>query len=223
MASACAAWPQAVRPAGRPGYSAGHGVVGMTTQTVTFPAPGVLPTSLFAGLFFGNVAVVGDFTITGRKAAAVRHPDGSHRLMHCVESPEAWFEDFGTDDLAGGRASVALDPDFAALVRRDGFHVFLTAEGDCRGLYVAGRSKAGFEVRELQGGTSSLRFSWRVVARRRDVEPERLAKIRLPEKFKNAAAMVAPPAPPRSGNEGKLAESLRAKERGRARAKKKRT
>ena len=46
--------------------------------------------------------------------AAVSHPDGSHRLLYSLESPESWFEDFGEARLVDGKAEVRLDPDFAA-------------------------------------------------------------------------------------------------------------
>jgi len=98
-----------------------------------------------------------------------------------MESPESWFEDFGSAEMVEGRARVELDGDFAAVVRTEEYHVFLTPEGDSNGLYVGGKEPAGFEVREQQGGTGSLRFSYRVVAKRKDVEAPRLAKVDLPE------------------------------------------
>ncbi len=39
----------------------------------------------------------------GTKSAAVPHPDGSHRLLYCVEAPEAWFEDFGEGTIGRGQ------------------------------------------------------------------------------------------------------------------------
>ena len=135
-----------------------------------------------AGLFLGPLSVSGRFTVFGGpKSAAVAHPDGTHRLTYCMESPESWFEDFGRARLSRGRAQVRLDPDFAALVQTDDFHVFLTAEGETTGLYVADRSEAGFEVREQRGGEGDVTFSYRVVARRRDVDAGRLAFVDLPE------------------------------------------
>jgi hypothetical protein len=63
------------------------------------------------------VFVRGDFTVAGgAKSAAVPHPDGTHRWLYCLESPESWFEDFGRAQLTCGRAEVKIDPDFAALV-----------------------------------------------------------------------------------------------------------
>ena len=145
------------------GAVGGHGIVGMAT------APAL------AGAFFGDMVVTG-----GSKSAAVLFPDGSHRLLYCMESPESWFEDFGTARLVRGRAIVKLERGFAAVVRRDKLHVFLTPEGDCRGLYVSRKSAAGFEVRELQRGTSTLPFTYRVVARRKDVPAPRFARVKLP-------------------------------------------
>ena len=111
------------------------------------------------------------------KNAVVPFSDGSKRVLHCMESPEHWFEDFGTAKLRGGQAVVKLDADFAKVITRD-YRVFLTPEGDCRGLYVRRKSAASFEVRELMGGESAVAFSYRIVGRRRDItRHRRFAKI----------------------------------------------
>jgi hypothetical protein len=193
--------------------SPGHGVIGIARQTATTPAvppPFVTGGPLFAGLFFGNFQVQGDFTVTGHKSAVVPHPDGTHRRLYCVESPESWFEDFGSGKLAGGRAMVALDETFAKLVTCKDYHVFLTPEGDCNGLYVHRKSGSGFEVRELRKGASSVGFSYRIVARRRDVKGKRLEIVelgRLPEK---ADAVIATPKPSGKESKGRLADELAA-------------
>jgi hypothetical protein len=156
-------------------------------------------TTGIAGAFIGSVVVVGDFfAVGGFKSAAVAHPDGTHRLTYCVESPECWFEDFGRARLTGGRGEVRLDPDFAALVRTDDFHVFLTAEGETTGLYVADRSEAGFEVREQRGGDGEVPFSYRIVARRSDVDAVRLASVDLPDIPAEPEAVAAPELPDQS-------------------------
>jgi hypothetical protein len=132
-----------------------------------------------AGYFLGNVTVTGTLTATS-KSAVVRFPDGSQRLLHCMESPEHWFEDFGSAKLRGGRTVVKLDGDFAKVVKLNDYRVFLTPEGDCRGLYVRRRRGPSFEVCELQGGTSDVAFSYRIVGKRRDVtEHKRFARIDL--------------------------------------------
>lgn len=52
--------------------SPGHGIVGIARQTATTPVvppPFVTGGPLFAGLFFGNFQVQGDFTVTGHKSS----------------------------------------------------------------------------------------------------------------------------------------------------------
>jgi hypothetical protein len=150
--------------------------VGVHGVTVDRPDGGL------AGRFDGPVVVNGALTVLGGITfAVVRHPDGSHRRLYSVESPESWFEDFGTAKLRRGNAEVKLDRDFAALVRRNDYHVFLTPLGDSLGLYVKGKGPSSFEVREQQGGTSSLAFSYRVVAKRKDIKGSRLEKVKLPK------------------------------------------
>jgi hypothetical protein len=127
------------------------------------------------------VQIQGDFTVfAGTKSAAVPHPDGSHRLLYCVESPESWFEDFGEGQLMHGKVDVRLDPDFAALVQVDRYHVFITPYGESNGLFVAERNAAGFRVCEQQGGDSNAGFAYRVVAKRKDIAADRLARIDPP-------------------------------------------
>jgi hypothetical protein len=150
------------------------GVYGFSTANA-----GVVGESVnsFAGYFAGNVVVTGTLT-AGVKNAAVRFPDGSQRVLHCMESPEHWFEDFGAGKLKGGRATVKLDADFAKVIKRGDYHAFLTPRGDCRGLYVRSQGGASFEVRELAGGKSSVAFSCRIVGRRKDItRHKRFAKV----------------------------------------------
>ena len=73
---------------------------------------------------------------------------------------------------------VALDADFAKVIKRGDYRVFVTPDGDCRGLYIRNRSAARFEVRELGGGKSNVAFSYRIVGRRKDISRHRrFAKI----------------------------------------------
>jgi len=133
-----------------------------------------------AGFFIGQVVVFGDLAVTGKKSAAVRHPDGSHRLTYAVESPDSWLEDVGRGQLVDGHGTVTLDPDFAAVIDADDYHAFLTPEGNSNGLYVGARTSEGFEVHEQHDGTASLSFSYRVVGRRGDIEAARLSPVDLP-------------------------------------------
>ena len=96
----------------------------------------------------------------------------------------------GEGKLASGRAEVKLDPEFAAVVKSDGYHVFLTEYADLGGLYVVSRSSGGFEVRS-RTATASGSFGYRVMARRLDqlgkrmeqvdARPVPLADLKIPE------------------------------------------
>ena len=166
-----------------------NGVQGRTTGTG------------FAGAFFGrtgivgNLAVFGNFTVVppGVKSMAMPHPDGSYRRLYTLESTESWFEDFGKGEIIEGKCHVDLDPDYAAIVRLDEYHVFLAPEGDSMGLYVASKDSTGFEVREQQGGTSTLTFSYRVVARRQDIEAKRLERVEAEDVSPPIPAETTPP------------------------------
>jgi hypothetical protein len=144
------------------------------------------PTIGSAGVFAGRVyvslglTVGGDFVVEGLKGAAARHTDGTRRLLYCTESPESQFDDFGEASLVNGKADVRLDRDFAGVADTRHYHVFLTPYGDSRGLYVAARRRNGFQVREQGKGRSRVTFSYRVVAKRRDVKTKRFAKFVKP-------------------------------------------
>jgi hypothetical protein len=135
-----------------------------------------------AGRFDGNVVILGNLTVSGSfpHTAAVPSSDGTLRRLYSIEGTEAYYEDLGQGSLTDGVGAVTLDPAFVALVRADAYQVFLTAYGDNRGLFVSNQTAAGFEVREVQGGTSSIGFGYRVVARPRDLPTSRLDRVTLP-------------------------------------------
>jgi hypothetical protein len=87
-------------------------------------------------------------------------------------------EDFGTAQLAAGAAAVALEPTFASSIEpRAGYRVFLTPDGDTRGLYIASKTPAGFVVRETGGGHGTLSFDYRIVATALGQSGQRMAVI----------------------------------------------
>ena len=117
----------------------------------------------------------GDMVASGTKPAVLKTSKG-HRLLYAQESPEVWFEDFGEGQLVTGRDHIELDPLFLETVVINSLHpmkVFVQLEGDCNGVYVS-KGATGFDVTELKGGNSSVSFSYRVVAKRKGYENERL-------------------------------------------------
>lgn len=182
--------------------NSGIGVVGQSTSSIGVYG---LSSSGQAARFDGDVLINGSFTVRGAfKAAAVPHPDGSHRRLYCLESPESWFEDFGEGQLSEGRATISLDPDFAAVVHRQQYHVFLSEYDDASNLYVANRRPGGFEVRAKDRPSANSKFSYRVVAKRRDIPGPRLEKVAdfptpalSPDRTAGATLPPLPPAPRR--------------------------
>jgi hypothetical protein len=157
----------------------------------------------FAGYFNGTTVVNGAFAVTGSKSAAVKDANGEYRLMYSVESPEAWFEDFGTGTLVSGTADVKLDPLFAQLVRTDQYHVFLTPHDEEHHLAVKARAGQGFIVAASASVEAAAKgkkasdlngtFSYRIVAKRADITGERLATFTMPPKL----VVPEPPDAPR--------------------------
>jgi hypothetical protein len=120
--------------------------------------------------------VSGDMYCSGSKSAVVPVDNGARKVaLYAVESPKNWFEDFGSGHLANGSTVIELESTFAQTVNTQNYHVFITPNGDCKGLYVSQKSAGGFEVRELGGGTSSIEFDYRIVAERRGFENVRMA------------------------------------------------
>ena len=132
--------------------------------------------------------VSGNLSCTGSKSAVVPVDAGSRMVaLYAVEAPDNWFEDIGSGQLANGSAVVQLEPTFAQTVNSEvEYHVFLTPNGDCKGLYVANKTAGSFEVRELGGGKASVGFDYRIVARRKGYE-----EIRMADKTKVFAGVKA--------------------------------
>jgi hypothetical protein len=109
------------------------------------------------GVFDGSVTAFGGyFTVIRTGSAQVR---ASMPL-----APRPTIEDTGTARLNDGVGAVRFERDFAStLDTSKGYQVFLTPDGDTRGLYVAQKYQAGFIVREAERGRSSLYFDYRVV------------------------------------------------------------
>ena len=165
----------------------------------------------YGGYFGGDCWINvsgGLYCIQGSDVVSV--DNGARKLaLYSTQSPENWFEDFGSGSLSSGAITVILDPTFAQTVNTGiEYHVFLTPKGDCKGLYVANENARGFDVRELGGGTSNVAFAYRIVAKRLGYENVRLADMteqqnkldaqhkKMQSRMHSAAPPVAVPKPP---------------------------
>jgi hypothetical protein len=126
----------------------------------------------------------GDLRISGRiftsgscgSGCAIGRDGSTHRVSSYAPTQTVpSIDDFGEAQLVGGHAYVKMSADFANVVdQHANYLVFITPEGDSRGLYVTDKTRTGFIVRENQGGTSTLAFSYRIVAKPFGVDKPRL-------------------------------------------------
>jgi len=113
--------------------------------------------------------IVGNGTVS----TIVKNTNGEIVTLVCPEAPESLFQDYGIGQLVNGKAHITIDPDLAININVSPEHplkVFITLEGDCKGVYVTNKSANGFDVIELQGGSASVPFSWQIVATRANEE-----------------------------------------------------
>jgi hypothetical protein len=163
----------------------GYAVLGENTST-SAPAGAFFNLSNVAGnpafeagssLGLCTVDTSANLVCAGSITAAVQAGGAKKVAMYSMQSPENWLEDFGSGELSAGRAEIALDPTFAETISAGDYHIFLTPNGDCKGLYVEAKAAGGFVVRELGGGSSKVAFDFRVVGKRRGYETVRLTDV----------------------------------------------
>ncbi len=141
-----------------------------------------------------------NLTCTGVLTGIVQQVDGKQTAVYAVQSAENWLEDAGSGTLSSGSVRIELDPAFVQTVNAGvEYHVFLTPKGDCKGLYVTNETATGFEVHELTGGTSSIAFDYRIMAKRKGYENVRLedvtARFKQPAALPHKARALRPPPP----------------------------
>jgi hypothetical protein len=133
----------------------------------------------------GNLWVLGQLQATGGKPSIVDTEHYGTRKLYAMESPELWFEDFGTASLVDGEATVAFEPIFAETVNlEEDYHVFVTPL--CQEpvlLFVTAKTSTGFTVQgvTLDNQPSDCVFDYRVVAKRLGYEDVRLDETSRPE------------------------------------------
>lgn len=121
------------------------------------------------------IYAAGDLLASGAKPAVVKTSSG-HRLLYAQESPEVWFEDFGEGRFTGGRAHIDLDPLFLETVTITSEHpmtVFVQLTSGEPVPVVVEKGTSGFDLR-IQDARSAATFDYRVVAKRKGFETERL-------------------------------------------------
>ena len=113
---------------------------------------------------------------SGTKSAIVRTEEGP-MAVYCQESPENWFEDFGSGAIHGGRAEIELARDFRLTVTINGSYpmkVFITPLADI-GRWWVEKETTGFTLM-APAAPEGAEFDFRVVAKRKGYEDLRLEK-----------------------------------------------
>lgn len=125
-----------------------------------------------------GVYYMGGIGGTDKRATLIRTSEGPTE-MYAMESPEIWFEDVGEGQFVNGRCYVELDLSFLESVTindRHAMKVFIQLNDDCNGTYVK-RGKTGFEVIELNNGRNNASFTYRVLAKRKGYETQRMEVV----------------------------------------------
>ena len=109
----------------------------------------------------------------------------THVTLKSIQSPEAWFEDFGTATLNGGQAIVNIDETFSQVASvSSGYHVFLTPISEnAVQLFVAKKDNGSFTVKgvHLDGSPASCSFDYRIVANDNENKGTRFETVDIPE------------------------------------------
>jgi len=120
------------------------------------------------------VGRVGLNVASGTKNAVVATSDGA-RLMYTEESTEVWFTDYGFGKLENGRGTITIDAKFAETVTlTEPYHVFVQPYGSAE-IYVTDRTATSFDA-VLRAGDAACEFSYRIVAKRKGYEKDRLER-----------------------------------------------
>lgn len=90
--------------------------------------------------------------------------------MTAPESPEYWYQDYGTVNMVNGKATIQLDPILSEIIMVDDQHpvrVFCTPEQMpwFNGVTVMSQNATMVELQELNGGTHSGRLQYQLVAK----------------------------------------------------------
>ena len=154
------------------------GVFGRVSQDSTtagiLKAGGYFESNMNAYAYVGAVTTANTIRKiegTGTLNTVVKNMNNRDVVLSAPEAPENLFEDYGSGSLVNGAAYITIDPVFAKNIVVNDQHplrVFIQLEGDCKGVYVSNKTNSSFEVKELNGGNSNVKFMWHIVANRAD-------------------------------------------------------
>ncbi len=184
-------WADRGTVTGNPGYLVGiQGIANsqnedaIAVEGISFGSSGAISVGgYFEGLNFAGTSIayayVGGWTngVTARKIFGTGSvseivPTARHGrvTLTCPESPEYWYQDYGSVKLVNGRAHVELDPILADIIfvnERNPIRVFCTPVDmpEYNGITIANRSATGFDIIEINGGKHSGTIDYQLVVK----------------------------------------------------------
>ncbi|MBK9419418.1 MAG: hypothetical protein IPN44_00010 [Flavobacteriales bacterium] len=158
------------------------GVQGYAASNAPLNVGGYFDASNYTGSTFYGYAYVGGTTngglttnkITGTGTVSEIIPTADHGriTLTCPESPEYWYQDYGSVLMINGHAHVALDPILSDIIfvnEENPLRVFCTPVDllEFNGVAVVNRSSTGFDLVELNSGSHSGTLDYQLVAKPR--------------------------------------------------------
>lgn len=130
--------------------------------------PGASQAYAYVGTTVGGTAR----KITGTNAVSEIIPTAKHGriMLTCPESPEYWYQDYGTVRLVDGRAHIDLDPILADIVmvnEQYPIRVFATPVDmtNFNGISMMNRTERGFDIVELNGGNHTGTIEYQLIVK----------------------------------------------------------
>lgn len=175
--------------AGNPGFTVGvqglanaqnqdaFGVEGLAYTNSTLRAGGYFESYNYLGTsqayaYVGTTAggIARKITGTNSVSEIVPTPNHGRVTMTAPESPEYWYQDYGTVELVNGVGHVSLDPILADIVVIDAnnpIRAFFTPQDMLyfNGAAIVNQTPDGFDVVELNGGTNSGKVQYQIIVR----------------------------------------------------------
>lgn len=91
--------------------------------------------------------------------------------LHCTETPEILFEDYGQSQLVNGTVHIEIDPIIAKNIvvnEKHPLRVYIQLEEDCSGVFFSNKTGNSFDVTELASGHSNAKFQYHIIGNRAD-------------------------------------------------------
>lgn len=175
---------------GNPGYSIGvqglansqaqdsYGIQGLSFSDAGLSTGGYFSGNNYAGTniayaYVGgwtNGATVRKIVGTGTVSEIIPTENHGRVTLTCPESPEYWYQDYGTVEMINGKATIMVDEILADIIIVDDenpLRVICTPVGMpyFNGVTIMSQTKNSVEILELNGGTHSGKLQYQLVAK----------------------------------------------------------